>query len=86
MIVNLVGLDVPIDDESLEIVGNHKWFFRRRTFYRIENGKRIWLHREIMGVRDNMLWVCFKNGWNCDHRKSNLYIRKSSKKPFSLCV
>ena len=65
-----------IDDEDFELVSSHTWSFSRKTKYprcRIKNGKTVYMHRLIMGLKHgDKRCVDHINGNVLDNRRSNL--------------
>ena len=68
-----------VDDEDFELVNKFNWFetdgyAKQTTAKQTIKGKRILMHRLILGVTNPKIYVDHINGVTLDNRKSNLRI------------
>ena len=67
-----------IDDSDYLATANHKWYCTRncQTYYvtasNLVNGKRLMLHRYLLGVTDRKVQIDHINGNGLDNRRMNL--------------
>ena len=73
-----------IDDSDYLAASNHKWYCARncQTYYvtasNLVNGKRIMLHRYLLGVTDKKVQIDHINGNGLDNRRMNLRLCSTS--------
>ena len=72
---------VTIDDEDFEKIKHHTWRYelhcrsKKPYIIRKKSGKRIWLHREVLGLPSGRhIQVDHINGDPTDNRKCNLRV------------
>ncbi len=68
-----------VDDEDFDIISQYSWYAHKsdnNTFYaRSEiDGKKVYLHRFLLGINKRSIQIDHINGDKLDNRKSNLRI------------
>ena len=76
MIYRLGMMDVQIDEEDVHFLKEFTWAYHAGRLFREEKetGRRIFLHREIMGVHDDRQVRMIGKSRSLDFRKDNLRI------------
>lgn len=76
------GHVVLFDEEDIVIFNKYNWYIHNNEKYKRVihdiNKKRLYFHREIMGVTDNNIIVDHINGNPLDNRKENLRLSDKS--------
>lgn len=80
MILNIKNREVIIDDEDFKKVSKYKWRINDSGYVMRQSGnarikelrKTIRLHRFIMNLKNNSIFIDHINGNKLDNRKSNL--------------
>jgi hypothetical protein len=70
------GMVTIVDDQDYDLLSQWKWsahWGETKTYYasRVENGKTILMHRQILNAKSNQ-WVDHKDGNTLDNRRDNI--------------
>ena len=67
------GFTTQINDEDFGLVGQYNWYYNEGYAIAYSKGKRLRMHRLILGAKDNQT-VDHQNRNRLDNRRSNLRI------------